>query len=101
VDAKVGKRILAARIKAELTQRQLSEHTGGELTAAYISRIEAGERLPSIDALRMIADALNIDRETLRTGRTDGVGDPRLAGLQRRIKELEQKLKNARKALGD
>ena len=68
----VGRRLKAARLEAGLSQRQLA-FPG--CSAAYISRLEAGERVPSLQLLRKLAVKLEADEEFLATGVASG---PRL-----------------------
>jgi tetratricopeptide (TPR) repeat protein len=68
----VGRRLKAARLEAGLSQRQLA-FPG--CSAAYISRLEAGERVPSLQLLRKLAVKLEADEEYLATGVASG---PRL-----------------------
>ena len=63
--AAVGRRLKEARVEAGLSQRQLS-FPG--CSAAYISRLEAGDRVPSLQLLRKLAEKLNADEEYLATG---------------------------------
>ena len=63
--AAVGRRLNEARLAAGLSQRQLS-FPG--CSAAYISRLEAGARVPSLQLLRKLAAKLNADEEYLATG---------------------------------
>ena len=63
--AAVGRRLKEARVAAGLSQRQLS-FPG--CSAAYISRLEAGDRVPSLQLLRKLAAKLNADDEYLATG---------------------------------
>ena len=63
--AAVGRRLRDARIAAGLSQRKLS-FPG--CSAAYISRLEAGERVPSLQLLRKLAQKLNSDEQYLATG---------------------------------
>jgi transcriptional regulator with XRE-family HTH domain len=63
--AAVGRRIHEARLAAGLSQRQLS-FPG--CSAAYVSRLEAGARVPSLQLLRKLALRLNVDEEYLATG---------------------------------
>ena len=63
--AAVGRRIKEARLAAGLSQRQLS-FPG--CSAAYISRLEAGDRVPSLQLLRKLAVKLNADEQYLATG---------------------------------
>jgi transcriptional regulator with XRE-family HTH domain len=61
----VGRRLKEARLDAGLSQRQLS-FPG--CSAAYISRLEAGDRVPSLQLLRKLADKLGADEQYLATG---------------------------------
>ena len=63
--AAVGLRLKDARVAAGLSQRQLSFQG---CSAAYISRLEAGDRVPSLQLLRKLAAKLNADEEFLATG---------------------------------
>lgn len=63
--AAVGRRLKDARVAAGLSQRQLS-FPG--CSAAYISRLEAGDRVPSLQLLRKLALKLNADEDHLATG---------------------------------
>lgn len=63
--AAAGRRLKEARVAAGLSQRQLS-FPG--CSAAYISRLEAGQRVPSLQLLRKIAAKLGADEEFLATG---------------------------------
>jgi transcriptional regulator with XRE-family HTH domain len=61
----VGRRLRDARVAAGLSQRQLS-FPG--CSAAYISRLEAGDRVPSLQLLRKLAAKLGADEQFLATG---------------------------------
>ena len=63
--AAVGRRLKDARLAAGLSQRQLS-FPG--CSAAYISRLEAGDRVPSLQLLRKLSAKLNADEQFLATG---------------------------------
>ena len=63
--AAVGRRLKEARLAAGLSQRQLS-FPG--CSAAYVSRLEAGDRVPSLQLLRKLAQKLNADEQYLATG---------------------------------
>jgi len=67
----VGRRLRQAREAAGLTQRELSFEG---CTAAYVSRIEAGARVPSLQILREFGKRLGVSADYLATG-SDGVGD--------------------------
>ncbi|MDQ3065701.1 MAG: helix-turn-helix domain-containing protein [Actinomycetota bacterium] len=63
--AAVGRRLKEARIAAGLSQRGLA-FTG--CSAAYVSRLEAGDRVPSLQLLRKLAEKLGADEHYLATG---------------------------------
>jgi tetratricopeptide (TPR) repeat protein len=75
-DAKrVGQRLRESRQQAGLSQRQLSFDG---CTPAYISRVEAGERIPSLQVLRVLGDKLGVSADYLATGREVAFDDPAL-----------------------
>lgn len=61
----VGQRLRSARERAGLSQRQLSFEG---CSPAYISRIEAGERIPSLQLLREMGRRLGVSEDWLATG---------------------------------
>ena len=61
----VGARLRRLRLERGKSQRDLS---APGITYAYISRIEAGARTPSMKALRMLAKRLGVTPEYLETG---------------------------------
>lgn len=63
--AAVGRRLREARERAGLSQRQLSFDG---CSPAYISRIEAGERIPSLQLLREMGRRLGVSEDWLATG---------------------------------
>ena len=63
--AAVGVRLREARERAGLSQRQLSFEG---CSPAYISRIEAGERIPSLQLLREMGRRLGVSEDWLATG---------------------------------
>ena len=63
--AAVGRRLRQTRIEAGLSQRALA-FPG--CTPAYISRIEAGQRIPSLQLLRELANRIGVDVEYLARG---------------------------------
>jgi tetratricopeptide (TPR) repeat protein len=68
----VGVRLRAAREAAGLTQRGLA-FPG--CTPAYLSRVEAGQRIPSYQILLVLAEKLGTTPEYLATGAAEGL-DP-------------------------
>jgi tetratricopeptide (TPR) repeat protein len=61
----IGGRLRRLRLERGASQRDLS---APGVTYAYISRIEAGARTPSMKALRMLASKLGVTPEYLETG---------------------------------
>jgi tetratricopeptide (TPR) repeat protein len=61
----LGLRLREARERASLSQRQLS-FPG--CTAAYISRLEAGARVPSLQMINQLASRLGVSGQWLATG---------------------------------
>ena len=64
--AAVGKRVFEAREAAGLSQRELA-FPG--CSAAYISRIERGERVPSLQVMRELARRTGVTEDQLAFGR--------------------------------
>src|SRR6478672_7930124 len=77
VDSAVGlaRRLRAARERAGLSQRALAR---GICTAAYVSRLEKGERIPSLQLLRRLASRLGVDADELASGLPRRGDDPLL-----------------------
>lgn len=61
----VGERLRRLRLERGLSQRELAEPG---VSYAYISRIEAGARRPSVKALRLLARTLKVSPEYLERG---------------------------------
>jgi tetratricopeptide (TPR) repeat protein len=62
----IGARLKRLRLQRGLSQRDLSSPG---VSYAYISRIEAGARTPSVKALRKLSQKLSVSVEYLETGR--------------------------------
>ena len=62
----IGARLKRLRLHRGLSQRDLSSPG---VSYAYISRIEAGARTPSVKALRKLSQKLGVSVEYLETGR--------------------------------
>lgn len=54
----IGFRVKQARENANLTQEKLAEKAG--VSTSFISRLENGNALPSLDRLYMLADVLDV-----------------------------------------
>jgi tetratricopeptide (TPR) repeat protein len=77
----VGERLRTARVRAGLSQRQLS-FPG--CSPAYISRIESGDRIPSLQLLRELGKRLAVSEDFLATGE-EPVGDRGAALLEAEV----------------
>ena len=60
---KVGKRIQETRQRRGMMQSELAQNLG--MTPKYISNIECGEKKPTLETFVAIANALQIDTNTL------------------------------------
>jgi len=78
----VGSRLREARRAAGLSQRELS-FPG--CSPAYISRIEQGERVPSLQVMRELARRIGVTEERLAYGK-----DRVESEVARRIREVEE-----------
>jgi transcriptional regulator with XRE-family HTH domain len=96
-----GNRLRKARLRAGLSQRGLS-FSG--CTAAYISRIEANERYPSMQMVQELAARLDVDPHWLATGeKPPSDADLRAQVIQARarIRQLESKLEAIARLIRD
>src|SRR5438105_12410366 len=83
----LGARLKAARENAGLSQRQLA-FPG--CSAVYISRIERGERVPSLQLLRELGRRLGVNEDYIATGSRPEEGDPLLeAEVALRLDQVE------------
>jgi tetratricopeptide (TPR) repeat protein len=81
-------RLREARRRAGLSQRSLARDI---CTPAYVSRLEKGERIPSLQLLRRLASRLGVDADELASGVPNGSADPLLdAELAFRLGEVEE-----------
>ncbi len=71
--AALALRLREARERAGLSQRSLARDI---CTPAYVSRLEKGERIPSLQLLRRLADRLGADADELASGVPKGPADP-------------------------
>ncbi len=78
----VGRRLRNARERAGLSQRQLA-FPG--CSPAYISRIESGDRIPSLQLLRELGRRLGVTEDWLATGSEDGRSDTGGAFLEAEV----------------
>jgi len=82
----VGSRIKRLRLAKGLSQRDVA---GPGVSYAYVSRIEAGTRTPSVKALRWLAKKLEVSVDYLETGQE--LGDA--ARRELRLSDVELKLR--------
>src|SRR5205085_3489907 len=61
----IGQRLRRLRLEKGLSQRELA---GPGVSYAYISRIEGGQRQPSLRAIRRLAHKLGVSAQYLETG---------------------------------
>lgn len=96
--AAFGERLRSAREAQGTSQRKLS-FPG--CTAAYISRLEAGARVPSLQMVEELALRLSVDPRWLAKGKKNGkVADPELTAAYQRIRQLERTLQEVRRVVG-
>jgi tetratricopeptide (TPR) repeat protein len=74
----LGQRIRRLRRERGLSQRQLAQPG---VSYAYVSRLEAGQRRPSVKAIRLLANRLGVSPEYLETGRPMSARDDRMLRL--------------------
>jgi len=89
----VGKRLNSARQSAGLSQRELA-FPG--CSAAYISRIERGERVPSLQVMRELARRIGVTEAELAFGRERL--HPDVAQQLRRLEQVEANGSKAERA---
>src|ERR1700726_948157 len=75
----IGERLKRLRLERGLSQRELA---APGVSYAYISRIEAGTRQPSVKALRRLAAKLGVSADYLETGSRFDSGGARGPGLR-------------------
>src|SRR5947209_17185396 len=82
----IGQRLKRLRLERGFSQRELA---APGVSYAYISRIEAGTRQPSVKALRRLASKLAVTPDYLETGSSidpDSARELRLADLELTIR---------------
>jgi transcriptional regulator with XRE-family HTH domain len=84
----VGDRIRQRRLELGFSQRELACKG---VTYAYLSRLEANTRTPSVHALRKLADRLDVSVHWLETGQPDPAEQLALLVLNHRDKTLPER----------
>lgn len=90
----VGRRLVSARSAAMLSQRDVA-FPG--CSAAYVSRIEHGQRTPSLQVLRELAERCGVSETYLAWGR-DVLVDPTVTELMVAVEEAESSGSTAARA---
>lgn len=89
--SKVGERLRALRLQAELTQGELAQKA--RFTAKYISELENGHRDARLTTIERLAKALRADpAELLQFGETDDVLSRIRAMIQDRKGTIQEHL---------
>jgi transcriptional regulator with XRE-family HTH domain len=86
MDESIGARVRRLRLARGLSQRQLA---ASSVSAAYISRIESGQRTPSVPAIRVLARRLGVTPEYLESGVDIAPGE----ALELRLTDAELRLR--------
>jgi len=82
----IGARLRRLRLERGLSQRQLASRG---VSYAYISRIESGQRTPSVRAIRLLARRLGVAPEYLESGADIGP----VEALELRLTDAELRLR--------
>ncbi|HET9937559.1 MAG TPA: helix-turn-helix transcriptional regulator, partial [Gaiella sp.] len=96
--AAVGARVRALRVEQGLLQRDLAF---AGCTAAYVSRIEAGARVPSLQLLRQLGARLGVSADYLATGMEDAGSAAELALADAQLAQRLGDLEAAEAAFGE
>ena len=83
----IGQRLQRLRVERGLTQQQLA---APQYTRGFLATIEAGSRVPSVEALGYFAGRLGVDADDLRHGRPAGAADELTAELERGRRTLSR-----------
>ena len=95
----LGERLRAARKRSGLSQSALA---GRACSAAYISRIEAGERVPSLQLLELLARRLGVSRSWLAQGADRAAGRQQITpDVRQRLAEFECARQRYERLLGE
>ncbi|MCR4419962.1 MAG: helix-turn-helix transcriptional regulator [Clostridia bacterium] len=87
---RLGARLRTLRQARSMTQEQLAEHAG--LHPTYVAKIEAGARLPSLEALERLAAALHVPLSSI-VGAMDEIEETVAAPEDRLIADLKDLLR--------
>ncbi|MBP3856182.1 MAG: helix-turn-helix transcriptional regulator [Ruminiclostridium sp.] len=85
----VGKRIKEYRLANKMTQVMLAEKTG--LSEMAIYSYETGKRLPALEPLVLLSNALNVSTDTLLCDYVENQNKPSNNGIMERVNNLPEK----------
>lgn len=94
-----GMRVKELRTAGKMSQEKLGEKAG--ISSKYLSRIETGQQFPSIDNIKKLADAMNVELKDLFefAHKTQKIGELR-KNISKLLKEADEaKLRLAVKVL--
>lgn len=85
----VGKRIREYRLENKMTQVMLAEKTG--LSEQAIYSYETGKRLPSLEPLVLLSNALNVSTDTLLRDYVDNHNSAKSNSIMEKVNNLPEK----------
>ena len=85
----IGKRIAKRRKKLMLTQVEVEKRAA--LSPRYLSNIERGKSIPSIDVLVRVADVLDMTPDEVLIGTERGGASEQAAELMKHMSQEQQK----------
>ena len=85
----VGKRIKEYRLQNKMTQVMLAEKTG--LSEMAIYSYETGKRLPALEPLVLLSNALNVSTDALLCDYIENPASPKDGGIMDKVKTLPTK----------
>lgn len=85
----VGKRIKEYRLANKMTQVMLAEKTG--LSEMAIYSYETGKRLPALEPLVLLSNALNVSTDTLLCDYVENQNKSRSDGIMEKVNNLPEK----------
>lgn len=93
---------LGIRLREARGQRSIYEVADGAgISAAYISRIENGSRVPSLQLIYRLADHLGVERGWLATGDSSETPDAELVALRHENERLRRLLAEIQSLAGE
>ena len=91
----IGERIKEIRLKKGITQKELAKMLG--IATNSLSRYEIGERIPNLEMIKKIADALSVSPSVLIFGEVDSLAYALLSDNNEIVNAVTQGLPNGNK----